>query len=750
MIALLGHVSILAALLTAVGGAISCFVPSERGAAWGRRAAFGVLGLVALAVLLMEIALVTHDFAVKYVAEVGSRETPLYYTVISLWAALEGSILFWAFLLAVYTFAFVILTPQPGRRPLTPRPHRTPHPPAPSPSRGEGEAIPPQLLPSPLEGEGPGVRGSRPGVRGYSQDLQRHATGILLGISSFFLFVIAGPGDPFVPLNPVPADGPGPNVLLQNHPMMGLHPPMLYAGYVGLAVPFAIAIASLLRGSPGPEAFRLIRRWSLVPWICLSLGIVAGMWWSYAVLGWGGYWSWDPVENASVMPWLVTTAFLHSLQVQERRQMLKTWTISLIVAAFLLSVLGTFLTRSGVLASVHSFTQSAVGPLFLGFFGAVLVGSLGLIFTRSRELVSPGTLDAAICRETAFLFNNLLFVAITFTILLGTLFPLIADALQGSQLSVGAPYFNHLAVPIGFALLFLMGIGPALPWGAARLDELQYRLLVPVAMGVAVILGLLVIGVRGIGALATFGAAAFVLAVTVGRILADVRARRHGTGEGRTAAARRLLGANPRRYGGYLAHVGVLLVLVGIAASQSYQVRTLVSLRPGQTVSVDGYALRYRGWQPLLQTGRMVTQARLDLSREGTALGTLSPSQNFYVGRDQAVVTPAVREEPFDMISGLFQGKIPLSDLGQVLRGRNPFEDVYVVLDGVTSSPRGPVTLQVLVNPMVGFIWLGGLVVGLGGVVALIPARRRRAPLGAREAAPRAGAPSREPEEALA
>jgi cytochrome c-type biogenesis protein CcmF len=698
MIALLGHFSILAALAVAVVGAIASFASRERGGGWGRRAAFTVLGLVALAVLLMEIALVTHDFAVKYVAEVGSRETPLYYTVISLWAALEGSILFWALLLSVYTCAFLLLLVRSG---------------------------------------------------GKHVDLQRRTTGILLTISSFFLFVMSGPGDPFVPLHRVPADGPGPNVLLQNHPMMGLHPPLLYAGYVGLAVPFAIAIASLMRGSPGPDVFRLVRRWSLVPWICLSLGIVAGMWWSYAVLGWGGYWSWDPVENASVMPWLVTTAFLHSLQVQERRQMLKTWTISLVVAAFLLSVLGTFLTRSGVLASVHSFTQSAIGPLFLAFFAAVLVGSLALLFARSRELASPGTLESAVCRETAFLFNNLLFVAITFTILLGTLFPLIAEALRGSQLSVGAPYFNQLAVPIGLALLFLMGIGPALPWGATRLDELQYRLLVPVGVGVAIILALLAIGVRGIGSLITFGAAAFVLAVTLGRVGSDVTARRAAnTGEGRTTATRRLFGANPRRYGGYLAHVGVLLVLVGIAASQTYQVRKLATLQPGQSVTLDGYQLRYRGWEPLLQTGRMATQARLDVSREGESLGTLNPSQNFYVGRGQAVVTPAVREEPFGMLTGLLRGRDPLPDLGQLIQGRNPFEDLYVVLNSVSSTPSGPVTLQVLVNPMVGFIWLGGFVVGLGGLVALIPARRRRARAELHERVPRSGMQS--PEEALA
>src|SRR5579872_390833 len=451
MISFLGHLSIVLALVAAAGGAVAAFAaPHAPGRTrWARRSAYLVAGLTGLAVAVMEVALVTHDFSVSYVAEHGSRETPLYYTVISLWGALDGSILFWAFLLAVVTVAFVRLS------------------------------------------------GSRHGA------LQPHATAILLAINSFFLFVVAFPGDPFVPVSAPPADGPGPNVLLQNNWMMGVHPVLVYLGYVTLSVPFALVVASLARGVPDAETMRLVRRWALLPWTFLSLGIVGGMWWAYTVLGWGGYWSWDPVENASVMPWLVTTAFLHSIQVQERRQMLKTWTLSLVIAAFLLSILGTFLTRSGVVVSVHTFTQSAIGPLFLGFFAVALVLSLALLFGRSRALAAPGALESSICRETAFLVNNLLLVGITFTILLGTLFPLLAEALQGSQLSVGAPYFNQVAVPIGVALLFLMGVGPVLPWGAARLDEVQYRLLGPVAIGVMVILSLLAVGVRGVGALVT-------------------------------------------------------------------------------------------------------------------------------------------------------------------------------------------------------------------------------------------------------
>jgi cytochrome c-type biogenesis protein CcmF len=686
MTAFLGHTLILFALAMALCGiALALFGATARDPEmlrWARGSAYLMLALVAGAVAVMIIALVTHDFSVKYVSEVGSTTTPLYYTVISLWAALEGSILFWALLLALYTAAFLAI------------------------------------------------------YRDRYLDLQPWITAALLSISAFFLFVIVGPGNPFVAVNPpgpaagCPATGCGPNPLLQNHPMMGLHPPLLYLGYVGLSVPFAVAIASLITRQTDTATLRLIRRWALLPWVFLSLGIVAGMWWSYAVLGWGGYWSWDPVENASVMPWLVTTAFLHSLQVQERRRMLKTWTYSLIIAAFLLSVFGTFLTRSGVLASVHSFTQSGIGPIFLAFFALYLIGSLALLFGRSPEMAAPGTLDAAVCRETAFLFNNLVLVAITFTILLGTIFPLIAEALQGSQLSVGAPYFNHIVVPMGFALLFLMGVGPVLPWGGSRLDEVQWRLLRPVALGCTAILLLLLLGVRGVGALATFGLAVFVLAVTLGRPLADIRTRQGNTGEAWPPAAWRLLRSNPRRFGGYLAHIGVLLIVVGIASSQAYGVRASATLRPGQSLSIDGYTVTFRGYRAHFDGRRMVLAARMEARRGGESLGSFLPSQNIYPTLATPVVTPAVREEPFDMLLGVLHGRSPLLDLAQLAHGRNPFEDLYLVLTAVGTTPANrTATVLVLVNPLVGLIWLGGMVLGLGGAYALTPAlRRRRAP----------------------
>ncbi len=363
----------------------------------------------------------------------------------------------------------------------------------------------------------------------------------------------------------------------------------------------------------------------------------------------------------------------------------------------------------------------------------MLVASLGLLFARSRDLEAPGALESSICRETAFLFNNLFLVAITFTILLGTIFPLIAEAAQGSQISIGAPYFNRLTVPIGFALLFLMGVGPVLPWGAARLEELQYRLLGPVVVGVGAVLLLLLLGMRGVGALVTFGLAAFVLAVTLAHMSVDVRVRRRNTGERFTISARRLFRANPRRYGGYLAHIGILLIIVGIAASQTYGVRQSRSLHIGESMSVDGYRVTFAGWRAHPESNRMAFGAAADVSRGGRSLGTFVPTQNLYFTSGQNVPTPAVREEPLDMFTGLLSGRNPVPELAQLAHGRNPFEDVYLVLqayDHVRASnlndPRATATLQVLINPMVGFIWLGGLVVGLGGLFALVPSRRRR------------------------
>lgn len=648
MISALGHLATLSALIIAVGGAGFSFFGGFTGRQGpfqlGKAAVWVVFALVATACGLMILALVAHDFSVKYVADVGSRQTPLYYTVISLWAALEGSILFWGFILAGYTVLVVAI-------------------------------------------HGKSYRTIMPFV-----------VGILLSISSFFLFVMSGPGNPFIYVAHPVKNGPGPNPLLQNHPMMGLHPPLLYLGYVGLSVPFAIALGSLMAGEVRQSWLSLARKWSLVAWCFLTLGIIAGMWWSYAVLGWGGYWSWDPVENAVLMPWLVTTAFLHSLQVQERRQMLKTWTVSLIISAFLLSIMGTFLTRSGVLESVHSFTQSSIGAVFLAFLGFVMLVSLGLLLMRSKSLAAPGSLDAVGSRESAFLLNNLLLIALTFTVLLGTLFPLIAEATTGQRLSVGAPYFDRVAVPIAAGLIFLMGVGPVLPWGASRLEETLQRLVLPAIVAVSVLLLLVAAGVRGTGPLALFALAAFVAASTFSAAMRDVRARQKNTRESWYQALPALVHANPRRYAGYMAHIGVLFVVVGITASQAYTSSSLKTLSVGQSMKLDGYTMTLAAIQPVPQPNRMVLRAAINVSRSGQVLGAQYPSVNYYPNSLQPVITPSVHVAAT--------------------------KDLYLVVRAVAKNLSW-ITLQVYVKPLVSWIWFGGGIIGLGAVTALMPRRRR-------------------------
>src|SRR5438045_2104759 len=377
----------------------------------GRKYTWVIVAGAVLGVIAMETALLRHDFSLKYVAENGSRETPLLFTITGMWSALEGSILLWALVLSGYLAVMV-------------RHFRT--------------------------------RASDP--------LVGWATLTVFVVAAFFFALMAGPANPFRVIHgAIPTNGPGPNPLLQNHPLVAFHPPMLYLGYVGFTIPFAFALASLITGRVGEHWLVETRRWSLIAWGFLTIGIVLGAWWSYEVLGWGGYWAWDPVENASFLPWLTATAFLHSVIVQERRTMLRVWNLSLLVSTFSLTILGTFLTRSGVLDSVHAFTESPIGPALLGFFAVVVLVSIGLIGWAGDELRSPGSIDSPVSREGAFLLNNLLFAAFAFVVLLGTVFPLIVEAINGNRISVGRPSFDRMSMPVGFALRFLMAVAPALP-----------------------------------------------------------------------------------------------------------------------------------------------------------------------------------------------------------------------------------------------------------------------------------------------
>ncbi|MBZ4409594.1 heme lyase CcmF/NrfE family subunit [Myxococcus faecalis] len=652
----LGYGLVLGGLAFATFGALVGLVTglrrSEAGFPWVMRAVWGFAGCMIAANLVMVYALVSHDFSVKYVAQVGSRDTPLLYTVVSLWSALEGSILFWGFIMGAYVAAFAWL-------------HRREH------------------------------------ARYMSL-----ALGTMLAVGVFFTFLIAGPANPWGAVSPVPPDGPGPNPLLQNHILMVIHPPFLYLGYVGMTVPFGVAVAGLLRGEIGEAWMAPLRRWTLVAWLFLSIGIILGAWWAYAVLGWGGYWAWDPVENASFLPWLTATAFMHSTMVQERKRMLKLWTLSLALASFVLTILGTFMTRSGIFNSVHSFTQSDIGPTFLVFLGVLLVLCIGLLAVRGPLLVPEGRMSSLVSREASILVNNLVFVAITFTVLLGTLYPLVSEAVRGVRVSVGEPYFNKMAVPGGIAVLFLMGVGPVLPWGTPDKATLRRQFIIPAVVGLIVTAVCFAVGLRGVYPLLTFGLAGFVTVITVRELVAPVRVRMSERKEGLLTALVTSATKAQRRFGGYVVHLGIVLIIVAVAASSAYVKHTSGTLKKGQTMQLDGYQLKYLGLMSGEEPHRTFVAARVEVTTPGGKVTEMKPRLNYYERSTDPIGTPAVRE--------------------------TAGEDFYVSLMAF-SEQAGNASFNVWVFPLVGWIWWSIPLLVLGTLIAIWPRRKAAVALSSAE-----------------
>ncbi len=617
-----------------------------RALASARWSALLVLVLIGLAVFAMEGALISHDFSIAYVAQNNARETPLFFTAISLWAALAGSILLWALVLAgATTYVAWRGTPELPRLATT-------------------------------------------------------ALSILLAMCTFFLLLVTTPAaDPFIRADPVPANGLGPNPLLQNHPLMALHPPLLYLGYVLFSVPFAYAIASLVLGEGGDRWLVATRRFALVSWALLGVGIVAGAWWSYAVLGWGGYWAWDPVENAAIMPWLVATAYLHSVMVEEKRRLLRTWNLALVVTAFALTILGTFLTRSGVVNSVHAFTQSAIGPLLLGYLVTIVVLSIGLILWRMPRLADEEGIGAPLSREAVFLFQNVVFVAATLTVLLGTLYPLIAEAVSGAQLSIGRPYFDRVEVPLALALLFLMGIGPQLPWHGASRATLERQFTAPVAAGAAGAVVALLAGLSGPFAILTYALAFFVAATVAQEFARGVRARHALHGEGPPVAFANLLRRSGRRYGGYIVHLGIVVAAIAIATSQAATVQVEQTLSPGGTMTAGPYTVTLTALRGASEPQRDLLYADLVVTGSG-ADERLHPALVFYPNATQAVGSPGVAAGARD--------------------------DVYTILAAYDSRSHSWATIRVLVIPLVSWLWIGGGIVGVGALIAALPQPKRR------------------------
>ena len=610
-----------------------------------RNALFASFAATAVAALVLLAALVRHDFSLTYVAGHTSAELPLRYTVAAFWGGQEGSLLLWLLVLTGMGSAAVALNGRLTREAL------------------------PWTVP------------------------------ILGALASFFAVVLVFVASPFETA-PAPADGAGLNPSLQN-PYMMAHPPLLYLGYVGLAIPFAFAMAALASRRTDERWIVATRRWTLASWTFLGLAILLGAKWAYEEIGWGGWYAWDPVENAALMPWLVATAFLHSVMVQEKKNMLRVWNAILVAGAFALSLFGTFLTRSGVINSIHSFTQSSIGAWFLGLIAVVVAASTALILSRLPLLRAPTRLESLVSREAAFLYNNLFLVAFALTVLWGVVYPLVSEAVRGVAVTVGAPYYNFFAIAFGLPVVLLMGIGPLVAWRRASLRALAGSLLWPA--GVALASGILLLlagaGSSPAGLVAyTFGA--FVLTAIVLEFARGTRARRALGGESWPAAFAALVGRNRRRYGGYVVHAAIVLLLVGAVGIGGFGTAREAKLSRGSSLRAGAYDLVYLGSGERRGANAFEMRARFDVSRNGEQLGTLSAGKNRYFAEKQVSNEVAIRSD--------------------WLRA----EDLFVTVNQFNAD--GSIFVKVLVNPLVNLIWLAGLVFVLGSFVAMWPDAREQ------------------------
>jgi cytochrome c-type biogenesis protein CcmF len=663
----------------------------------GRRAIYCVAALAVTAFGLLEAAFLRSDFSFALVAEGSSTDTPTFYKVTALWATQDGSLLLWVTLLSLFSTAVLFLT----RRSL--------------------------------------------------RDIAPYATAVLGCIAAFFLLLMVGWENPFDTLAMPPAEGAGLNPLLR-HPAMMIHPPMLYTGYVGFSIPFAFAIGALAARRTGADWIRATRRFALIAWTFLGTGIMLGALWSYTELGWGGYWAWDPVENASLMPWLVGTAFLHSIMVQEKRGMLKVWNVSLICATFTLALLGTFLVRSGILDSIHAFGASTIGVQFLTFIGLVIALSAGLIISRLPLLRSEAKLDSLLSREAFFLLNNLVLVGLCLVIMWGTFFPLISEAITGTEASVGPPWFNRLVTPLALVLVLLAGIGPVLAWRRFTPAALWRVLSVPVAASALTLVVLLALtdAADSPTSLAMFCLVAFVVAVVSQELWRGTAARRTMTGESWPRALARLTGRNRRRYGGYLAHAGIAVLFLGVAASSAFVDQRDVRLSPGDSFEVNGYQVTYREATAKLGGDSAGTGAPISFGavldvRKGGKHYVMRPSRNYYSSPDPSLGT----------ISRFFEGEATSEvdvrwgltrdlwlavrpDIGSLERpireadakfADSPGDVQALIVAALAERYRSdppPAAFRAIASPLVMWIWIGGAIVVLGALVASWPSPEAR------------------------
>jgi cytochrome c-type biogenesis protein CcmF len=639
----LGELSLSLALgLALYAIAVSLWGASRRHEAWltsGTNAVYAVFGCVTVAVVALLHALVTRDFNVEYVAAYSSSTLPLHYTVAALWGGQKGSLLFWTFILTFFS-AIVHLQNRDKNRELMP-----------------------------------------------------YVTVTLMVITLFFLGLLHFITPPFERLTFTPKEGSDLNPLLQNY-WMTIHPPSLYLGYVSASVPFAFAMAALVTGKLGDVWIRTTRRWALTSWFFLSIGNLLGGRWAYEVLGWGGYWAWDPVENAAIMPWFTASAYLHSVMIQEKKNMLKVWNMTLVILTFALTIFGTFLTRSGVISSVHSFTQSGLGPYFMVFLILVLTVSLGLLFYRLPDLKSENELDSLLSREAAFLLNNWVFVGLAFATFWGTVFPVLSEWVRGVKITVGPPFFNKVNGPLGVLLLFLTGVGPVIAWRRASVKSLRRNFTIPVLTGLLASVLFFALGYRNYYAIVVLSLAGFVLGTIVSEFSRGTRARQTMLHESTTQALGRLVGKNPRRYGGYVVHIGVVLIAIGVAGSSFFKIEKQISLKAGESFAVGRYTLTYNGMKNSEDAHLASQAAVVEVFVNGQQIDTMYPEKRLYKKQNQPTTEVAIRP---------------------TLR-----EDLYVVL-GSYDAPSGLATLQVFINPLLSWLWVGGLTLVLGTCITMMP-----------------------------
>lgn len=644
----IGYIALFLALTVSLYSAIA-YVIGGRGREGvlltsARNALLAACGLITISVAALLYALVTHDFQIAYVHAYTDRSMSLGYLLSALWAGNDGSLLFWGWLLSIFAAVLVL----------------------------QKRIIGNELVP--------------------------YASAVVMFTQTFFLIVSLFVANPFEKLLFVPADGRGLNPLLEN-PGMFFHPPTLLLGYVGLTIPFAFAMSALLTRRLGDEWLIVIRRWTLIAWLFLAIGNLFGAWWAYVELGWGGYWAWDPVENASFMPWLVATAFLHSIMMQRRRGILKIWNMMLVILTFVLAILGTFLTRSGLLSSVHTFAESPLlGYMFLGFIGLALLGAFGLVYYRSRELRSEAEMEALVSRESTFLLNNLLLVGATFAVFVGTFFPVLSEAVRGVKISVGPPFFNQVNTPIFLATILLAGICTLIGWRQASLKNLLRNFLAPMVIAIVIGIALFAAGMRSAGGLITFAIASFVLTTILFEWFRGSRARHRTKGENYLKAFIGLIGANRPRYGGYMVHTGVVLIAIGVAGSSLFDVSKEVSLKPGDSMTINQYSLTFDRLDKFSTETRDIVTTTISVSNAGKPIGRLTPEKYFHRNYDQPVTEVAIRS---------------------TLR-----EDLYIIL--VDSDEDGTTAFKVIVNPLVRWIWIGGIVIVVGGLFAFWPESRKQ------------------------